>query len=266
MTQETNFTCISASIQMIFLSTDSENLPSQKELAVEMLSNENNTVNWDNTWVPFHNRNYTLLMNGSLSNIPDVAVYRLKKYLVNNSKIIVNTWYNEIERQKGEITHARVITGYNETGIFFHDPQIGPNIFLFYNDFITLWKTDIGFWALIIEHKTSINTGFNFGIWLDNNFDIAILLFMGIIVEVHYISRLSNFTNSMALSLFYNRNNINNIILGGYVVVGILLGILGLLSYLLDESLPSEYYTFCLIAYNSVSIAIIMLFYNIFIL
>jgi len=50
----------------------------------------------------------------------------------------VKTWYDDEEKAEGKVTHARVITGYNSTGIFFHDPWDGPNIFLNYSSLLSL--------------------------------------------------------------------------------------------------------------------------------
>ena len=69
----------------------------------------------------------------------------------------VKTWYDDEEKAEGKVTHARAITGYNSTGIFFHDPWDGPNIFWNYSPFSTLWDTDSEYWGLsYCENRDSI--------------------------------------------------------------------------------------------------------------
>jgi len=260
--QSTNFTCISASIQMILNVTGLSNMTSQNELAKEMHSDENHTVQWKYTYIPFLIRNYTIVYNNTLSDNPDKALHILKQYLYNNSLIIVKTWFSEYDKNLQTMTHARVVIGYNETGIFYHDSLVGPKIFSYNSEFIDLWDVNNEFWAIIVQSKFTEEKEFNIIEWINNNLDILGLLIIGLIVEVHYVSRISNFTNSIALYLFYTRNRIHNPLLQIYVIIGIFLGLIGIVSYMMDESLPSEYYAFCMVFYNSATIALIMLLFN----
>lgn len=206
--QKTNVSCVPASVHMMLKSLRLEPLPSQEELAEEMKTDINHTTQWRFTYIPFANRDFKEFQNRSLSENRDLALHHLKEHTSKDYRILIITWFSETEKELDEITHARVITGYNETGIFFHDPLSGPNMYLHNSNFIELWDTDYGYWALIIEQGAPRKAVSLLAEWVRNNLDIVALLIVGLVVEVHYVSRISNFTNSIALLLFFSRKEI----------------------------------------------------------
>ena len=149
--QVTNVSCVSASVQMVLKYLDFSPLPNQSQLAIEMHTDINHTTYWKYAYIPLKNRGFLGYYNHSLSDDFSVALSYLKGNFSQNFPVIVNTWYDEHAKSEGRYTHARVITGYDSEGIFFHDPWSGPNMFLNYSVFSSLWKTDLGFWAFIIK-------------------------------------------------------------------------------------------------------------------
>jgi hypothetical protein len=151
--QETSNSCVSASIQMVLKYFDFSPLPNQTQLAEEMYADINRTVEWQYAYIPFKNRGFFEYYNQSLSNDFNDALNNLKGNVSQNFPVIINTWYDENLKSQGKITHARVVTGYNLTGIFFHDPWDGPNRFLNYSVFSSLWRTNLGYWAFIVKRE-----------------------------------------------------------------------------------------------------------------
>jgi hypothetical protein len=149
--QETSNSCVSASIQMVLKYFDFSPLPNQTQLAAEMYTDINRTTEWRYAYIPFKSRGFLEYYNQSLSNDFNNALNNLKGNVSQNFPVIVNTWYDEHAKFQGKVTHARVVTGYNLTGIFFHDPWDGPNRFLNYSAFSSLWNTDFGYWAFIVK-------------------------------------------------------------------------------------------------------------------
>ena len=150
--QETSNSCISASIQMIFRYLDFSPLPNQTQLANEMHADVNHTTEWRFTYIPFENRGFSEYYNESLSNDFSKALSHLKGNIFQNFPAIVKTWYDEQQKAEGKVTHARVVTGYNSTGIFLHDPWDGPNGFLNYSIFSSLWDVT-GYWTFIVKQE-----------------------------------------------------------------------------------------------------------------
>jgi hypothetical protein len=142
---------------MVLKYLDFEPLPNQAQLAAEMHTDINQTTKWEYTYIPFEKRGFSNFYNESLSKDFKAALSNLKGNVSQNFPAIVCTWYNEESKVKGNITHARVVTGYNSTGIFVHDPLDGPNKFLNYSTFASLWETRLGYWALIIRHEPTFN-------------------------------------------------------------------------------------------------------------
>jgi hypothetical protein len=260
--QETNVSCVPACIQMILKSYIIDPLPSQNELAFEMKTDINHTTQWNFTYIPFITRGFIEFLNRSLSDSKDLALHSLKENIAKNYRIMVITWYSETDKEIGNITHGRIITGYNETGLFFHDPLSGLNKYFHNSYFLDLWDTNYDYWALIIEQDVPLEPHYLLIKWVNNNLDIVALLIVGLVVEVHYVSRISNFTNSIALYLFFSRKGFESTLIGIYVGLGLIMGIIGLISYILKESLPREYYIINLILYNSFTVGFIMLLSN----
>ncbi|MFA5868739.1 MAG: C39 family peptidase [Candidatus Bathyarchaeia archaeon] len=259
--QVSNVSCIPASALMLLNSYHTNSAPSQQELAVEMNSDINHTVVWNYLIIPFEKRDFKNIFNGTLSENPDYAIYYLKQHIVQNHGIIVKTWYNESVKEKNLVTHARVVTGYNQTGIFFHDPLKGPDRYMNYNQFISLWNVNGEYWVFLIENR--IPQSIDIVYWIGQNLDVMVLLLIGVLVETHYVSRISMFSNCIALIIYVTKYELGSLVIGVYVILGLVLGIVGLISYAVDESLPQEYYAITFILYNSLLVGVIMIFISI---
>jgi hypothetical protein len=260
--QITDVSCVPASVQMILTSYNVTPLPTQEELAIEMNTDLSHTTKWEFTFIPFDRRNFTEYFNESLSQDADQALANLKGNVSMNFPAIVDTWYDQASKQIGNMTHARVITGYNEIGIFYHDPSDGPNRYMGNVKFAELWSTDKGFWAFVVENATAPSaqpSGKDFGRYFIDNLDVIALLIVGMTSERHFVGRLTVFSNSLALDLFFTRNNFTPWYVILYLVIGTVLGILGLLAYLAKEELSSEYYLATFVFYSSITVATIML-------
>jgi len=260
--QATNVSCVPASVQMVLMAYDVTPLLTQEELAMEMQTDLNHTTEWIFTHIPFDRLNFTEYINQSLSQDPDQALAYLKGNVSLNFPVIVDTWYNQACRESGKMTHARVITGYNETGIFYHDPSDGPNMYMGNVKFAELWSTDRGFWAFIIENATvptSQPSGKDLEKYFIDNLDVIALLIVGMASERHFVGRLTVFSNSIALDLFFTKINFTPWYVILYLVIGTVLGIIGLIFYLAKEELTDEYYLFTFIFYSSITVACIML-------
>lgn len=257
--QETNVSCVPASVQMVLKSYTVSPLPTQEELAMEMKTDLNHTTDWKYTYIPFNKRNYTEYINQSLSPSLDWALLYLKRNVSRNFPAIVITWYNQNAKDTGTMTHGRVVTGYNQTGIFFHDPIDGPNRYLHNSDFTNLWDTNFGYWALIIEKETSpLEEAGLIQLFIDN-LDVIALLIVGLVSEKHFVSRLATFSNSIALDLFFIKKNFTPWYVSFYLGFGTLLGLIGLIAYIGNESLPGEYYGICLVLYSSITASLVIM-------
>lgn len=79
----------------------------------------------------------------------DMNLMHLKTYIDQDKPLILLMWYSEFHKYG----HYRVVTGYNETHVFLHDPWAwarrygGPNIALNYTLFSDLWSY-YGNWTL----------------------------------------------------------------------------------------------------------------------
>jgi hypothetical protein len=146
---------------MVLEYLDYKPLPNESELATEMHTDINHVTYWQYVYIPFKNRGYSEYINESLSQNFNEALSCLKGNLTRNFPIIVDTWYDESAKFNGIVTHARVITGYNSTGIFFNDPLTGPNEFLNNSEFSKLWKTSLNYWAFIVKSEPEFNLTVN---------------------------------------------------------------------------------------------------------
>jgi hypothetical protein len=90
------------------------------------------------------------------------------------------------------------------------------------------------------------------------NLDIIALFLIGIGSEKYFVSRLTTFSNSIALLLFFLRKNFTPWYVTGYLFLGLLIGIFGYIAYVFNESLPEEYYDISLL-YSSLIAGIVML-------
>jgi len=260
--QETSVSCVPASIQMVLKSYNVTPLPTQEELAIEMRTDLNHTTEWNFTYIPFDGRNFTEYINQSLSQDADQALANLKGNVSMNFPAIVDTWYDQAYKQSGNMTHARVVTGYNETGIFYHDPSDGPNKYMGNVKFAELWSTNKGFWAFVVESATAPPaqpSGKDFGKYFIDNLDVIALLIVGMASERHFVGRLTVFSNSLALDLFFAKNNFTPWYVILYLAIGTILGIIGLIAYLGKEELSGDYYLVTFVFYSSITVSIIML-------
>jgi len=260
--QETIVSCVEASIQMVLKSYNVTPLPTQEELATEMQTDLNHTTEWNFTYFPFSRQNLTDYINQSLSQDADQALAYLRGNVSMNFPVIVDTWYDQANKDSRNMTHARVVTGYNETGLFYHDPIDGPNRYLGNVKFAGLWSTDEGFWAFIVETATAPPiqpSGKDLWKYFVDNLDLIALLIVGLASEKFFVGRLATFANSIALDVFFIRYNFTPWYVIAYLGFGTFLGLLGLVAYLLDEKLDEIYYVVTLFLYSSITAAIIML-------
>lgn len=151
--QETTNSCVPASVQMVLKYLDFSPLPNQTQLATEMNTDINHTTEWRYVYIPFEKRGFFKYHNQSLSNDFNRALANLKGNVSANFPAILKIWYNIQAKSEGKVTHAVVVTGYNSSGIFVHDPWHQPNRFLNYSAFSSLWETGSGYWAFIVEAK-----------------------------------------------------------------------------------------------------------------
>jgi len=149
--QETTNSCVPASVQIVLRYLDFSPLPNQTQLATEMNTDINHTTEWRYVYIPFKGRGFSEYYNQSLSNDFNRALANLKGNASQNFPAILKIWYDEPAKSEGKVTHTVVVTGYNSTGIFVHDPWFQPNRFLNYSAFSSLWETDSGYWAFIVE-------------------------------------------------------------------------------------------------------------------
>ena len=163
--QETLNSCGPASVQMVLKYLDVSPLPSQSELASEM-----NTTVYEYTYrtfmhIPFVKRGFEKYLSTFLSRDFERALDNLKGNVSKNFPVIILTWYGA----QHKVGHYRIVTGYNSTGIFVHDPTMGPNIFFNNTILRDLWYYS-RFWALIILEQPH----FDLTVKVRNFFDFPI--------------------------------------------------------------------------------------------
>ena len=71
----------------------------------------------------------------------------------------------------------------------------------------------------------------------------ATLIIVGLIVETQYVGRIAIFMNSVALTTFFYKFGSLPDWLVWYINLSTVAGVIAILSYIFDESLPSEFYT-----------------------
>jgi hypothetical protein len=91
------------------------------------------------------------------------------------------------------------------------------------------------------------------------NLSSLMLIIVGLASEKHFIGRLTTFANSMALDVFFVGYGFTPWWIVLYIGFGTLLGFLGLLAYVSDESLGDWYYNMTLVLYSSFTAGIVML-------
>lgn len=158
--------CGPACVQMVLDYYNIIFIPSQKRLAIEMNTTIDNYTYTNFLHLPFDNRNITIIFEGNLSENFEVACDQLKGNISLNRPIIILMWYDHLPNSTG---HYRLLTGYNQTGFFFHDPACsfnsiellysGPNIYFNNTYFKRLW-TKYDHWAMITESDPKISHNF----------------------------------------------------------------------------------------------------------
>jgi len=136
---------------MVLKFLDFSPLPDQTRLAAEMHTDLNHTTQWKYVPIPFDTRGFSEHFAMSLSHDFSDAFTQLKGNVSRDFPAILEIWRNEQAKSEGKITHAVVVTAYNSTGIFVHDPWYERNRFLNTSVFSSLWETSSGYWAFIIQ-------------------------------------------------------------------------------------------------------------------
>jgi len=143
--QETLNSCGPASVQMVLKYLNVITLPTQSELAIEMNTSIYNYTYRIYMHIPFVRRGFEEYLSAFLSKDFKSALGNLKGNVSEGFPVIILTWYDTTHKTG----HYRVVTGYNSSGIFVHDPAIGPNVFFNNTILEDLWYYS-RFWALII--------------------------------------------------------------------------------------------------------------------
>lgn len=86
------------------------------------------------------------------------------------------------------------------------------------------------------------------------------LVLIGYAVEKHYVSRITCFTNSLALIIHYLTIGDVGLLLRIHANLGLLLGVIGFSAYLQEKSLPEDYYILSHIGYSSLVVGSIILY------
>ena len=142
--------CGPACVQMVLGFYDVDPLPSQEELAIEMNTTLCEYTDAKYVPIPFRNHEIDVVFAGHLNNTDSLR--QLKGNVSSNRPAILLMWY-----ETNNITgHYRVLTGYNETGFFLHDPAkegslySGPNVYFDNVLFGKLWTRHDN-WVIILE-------------------------------------------------------------------------------------------------------------------
>lgn len=91
---------------------------------------------------------------------------------------------------------------------------------------------------------------------------IVTLLLIGFFAEQHYLSRLTVFSNSVALFSFVFSSSNYDVVVTLYVGAGLIAGVVAFGFYLLDKEMPVEYYEVTFYTYSSATVGLgIGLFY-----
>lgn len=88
------------------------------------------------------------------------------------------------------------------------------------------------------------------------------LVIIGHLVEKVYVGRITIFANTIALNLFFHSVNVTEI-LGWYLNIGLIWGVIGLLAYFARKRLPNWYYKVGLI-YSSIPVGAILLYFTLY--
>jgi hypothetical protein len=87
------------------------------------------------------------------------------------------------------------------------------------------------------------------------------LLIVGYIVEKRFVSRITVFTNSLAINLFFLARNVPEIVVW-YANIGLFVGIICLCMRILEEPMPSWFYETMKYTYSSIVVGLVMLYFT----
>src|SRR4030067_184313 len=144
--QVANNACGPASIQIALVIFNVTPLPTQVALASEMKTSVYEYTYTSQIPEPFNRRGIGIVFNGNMSSSFPESLEQLKGNISLNRPAILLMWYDS----SNTTGHYRVVTGYNETGFFFHDPYDISNKFFDNSLFEKLW-TKYDHWELILE-------------------------------------------------------------------------------------------------------------------
>lgn len=94
---------------------------------------------------------------------------------------------------------------------------------------------------------------------LANYYSIFAILFVGLVAEEYYISRITMFANSGALLLHAKQFPEVGLFVAVYVLIGLVVGLIGFGSYTLSSSLPDGFYQLAYFSYSSAQVALMMM-------
>lgn len=85
-----------------------------------------------------------------------------------------------------------------------------------------------------------------------------VLVVAGFFVEKNFVGRITTFSNSIAINLYFITIKNLNVYWTWYANIGLILGIIGLGAYIRNSSLPKAYYVVSL-AYCSIVVGILLI-------
>ena len=97
-----------------------------------------------------------------------------------------------------------------------------------------------------------------FPIWIIKLLGPFSIIIAGILIERHFVGRMTIFANTLAINIFFFGTEISNTIFAWYLNIGLVVGFIGLICYIFREKLPEIYYIVGLL-YHSFVVGIIMI-------
>ena len=95
--------------------------------------------------------------------------------------------------------------------------------------------------------------------WAVQSLPVIGMLFVGYVVERHYVSRVTCFTNALALTVYVLDLPNPSVLLTLYTEFGLAFGLLGMAAYLEGESLGDWFYLPAFMFYASLPVAAVIL-------
>ena len=154
--QEKHYYCGPASLQMV-IAYLTGSVPSQELLAYELETDHIKNVTYTAKMrIPFNLRNLNQIYT-----VEGMLVSELKLQSAQGFLVILLIWFDVPLKEKN---HYVVVVGYNETGVFIHDPwptswskpgrNTGPYVFISDSELEYLWDCERFHWALVIQYKS----------------------------------------------------------------------------------------------------------------